>query len=338
MPSSGISGKLVRRSRIVGTGSYVPEKILTNADLERMVDTSDAWITDRTGIKERRIADPGVPSSALAEKAARAAMADAHVTPEEIDALVVATVTPDRFFPSTSCTLQDKLGTKKAFCFDIAAACSGFVYGLEVARGFIGSGTTDTVLLIGVESLTKITDWTDRTTCVLFGDAAGAAVIRPNDGPEDTGILSVTLGSDGSMGDMLEMPGGGSLRPISQEVVDQRLQFLKMKGNEVFKVGVRGMEQACLDALRKAGHTIEDVDLFVPHQANLRMIEATQRRLRLPDEKVFVNIHKYGNTSSASVPLALDEARREGRVKAGSLVLLVAFGGGLTWGAAAIRF
>lgn len=336
MPSSGESGNQIRRARIAGTGSYVPERILTNADLERMVDTSDAWITERTGIKERRIADPGVPSSALAEQAARAAMEDAGVTAADLDAIVVATVTPDRFFPSTACTLQDKLGARRAFCFDIAAACSGFVYGLEVCRGFIGSGTADTLLLIGVESLTKITDWTDRSTCVLFGDGAGAAIVRPGV-EEDAGILSVTLGSDGSMGDMLEMPGGGSLRPISQEVVDQRLQFLKMRGNEVFKVGVRGMEQACVEALERAGHTVDEVDLLVPHQANLRMIEALARRLRLPPEKLFINIHKYGNTSSASVPIALDEARREGRAKAGSLVVMVAFGGGLTWGAAAVR-
>jgi 3-oxoacyl-[acyl-carrier-protein] synthase-3 len=337
MPNSGNSDNIIRRTRIAGTGSYVPDRVLTNADLERMVDTSDQWITERTGIKERRIAEPGVPSSALAERAAREAMEDAGVTPADLDAIVVATVTPDRFFPSTSCTLQDKLGARKAFCFDIAAACSGFVYGLEVCRGLIGSGAANTALIIGVESLTKITDWTDRSTCVLFGDGAGAAIVKPLD---DSGseILSVTLGSDGTLGDLLEMPGGGSLRPISQEVVDQRLQFLHMRGNEVFKVGVRGMEQACLEALRKAGRTVADVDLLVPHQANLRMIEGVSRRLGIPPEKVFVNIHKYGNTSSASVPIALNEARREGRISAGSLVLMVAFGGGLTWGATAVRF
>jgi 3-oxoacyl-[acyl-carrier-protein] synthase-3 len=332
MPNSGRTHHPVR---IAGTGSYVPERVLTNADLERMVDTTDAWITERTGIKERRIADPGVPSSALALNAARAALEAAETTAAELDAIIVATVTPDRFFPSTSCTLQDKLGAKKAFCFDLAAACSGFLYGLEVGRSLIGCGVAEKVLLIGVESLTKITDWTDRATCVLFGDGAGAAILVP--GEEGHGVLSVTLGSDGSMGDLLEMPGGGSLRPISLEVVEQRLHFLKMRGNEVFKVGVRGMEQACLDALSRAGLQIGDVDLLVPHQANLRMIEATAKRLGVPPEKVFVNIHKYGNTSSASVPIALDEARREGRVGPGSLVLMVAFGGGLTWGAAAVR-
>jgi 3-oxoacyl-[acyl-carrier-protein] synthase-3 len=323
--------------RIAGTGSYVPEKILTNADLERIVETSDKWIVERSGIRERRIAPPDVPSSGLAEHAARAALADAGVMPEDLDAIVVATVTPDRFFPSTACTLQDKLGAHRAFAFDIAAACSGFLYGLEVGSGLIATGSAKTVLLIGVESLTKITDWTDRTTCVLFGDGAGAVILRPAEESERRRILSIILGSNGSLGDLLHMPGGGSSRPISHEVVDERLHFVKMKGNEVFKIAVRGMEQACVQALEAAGLRVEDVDLLVPHQANLRMIEATAKRLGVPMDKVFVTIHKYGNTSSSSVPIALDEACRSGRLGPGSLAVMVAFGGGLTWGSAVVR-
>ena len=328
--------KHVRGARIAGTGSYVPPRVLTNQDLERMVETSDEWITSRTGIKERHVAEAGVASSDLAAEAARKALAEAGLSPEEVQLQIVGTVTPDRMFPCASCSMQEKLGTFNAAAFDLSAACSGFIYGLSMATGLIGIGAMDRILVVGVETLSKLTDWEDRNTCVLFGDAAGAAVVVPCE--PGRGVLATSLGSDGSLGCLLELPAGGSLNPATQETVSNRMHYIKMKGNEVFKNAVRTMESVTKDALEKAGVRAEELTLLIPHQANLRIIEATAKRLGVSMDKVFVNVHKYGNTSAASVPLALDEARKEGRVKDGDLIGLVAFGAGFTWGAAVIRW
>ena len=328
--------KHIRGARIASTGSYAPPKVVTNRDLEQMVDTSDEWITTRTGIKERHLAGEGVASSDLAAEAARKALDEAGMSPEEVQLVLVATVTPDRFFPSTACTLQEKLGTVNAAAFDLSAACSGFVYGLAVASGLIGIGALDRILLVGVETLSKLTDWEDRNTCVLFGDAAGAAVVVPCE--PGRGVLATSMGSDGVLGNLLELPAGGSLLPATQKTIDERMHFIKMKGNEVFKNAVRCMETVAKDAMEKAGVTADDLALLVPHQANLRIVEATAKRLGIGMDRVFVNVHKYGNTSSASVPLALDEARKAGRIKDGDLVGLVAFGAGFTWGAAVVRW
>jgi 3-oxoacyl-[acyl-carrier-protein] synthase-3 len=323
-------------AQIVGTGSYVPDRVLTNADLEKMVDTSDEWIVTRTGIRERRVSSPEQASSDMAEQAARRALEDAGISAEELDTIIVATVTPDHMFPSTGCILQDRLGARRAFAFDLSAACSGFLYALHVGRALIQSGTAETILVIGVESLTKITDYQDRSTCILFGDGAGAAILRP--GPADVGILGSILACDGRFGSLIIQPGGGSRMPFSQEVLDQRLQYLHMRGNEVFKIGVRAMGESCLQVLKMTGLTPADVDLLIPHQANLRMIEATARRLEIPMEKVLCNIQRYGNTSAASVAIGLDEGRRTGRIRSGDIILTVAFGGGVTWAANVIRW
>lgn len=301
-----------------------------------MVDTTDEWISARTGILERHIAENGVPSSDLAAEASRPALAEAGISPLDIELIIVATVTPDRLFPSTACSLQEKLGASNAAAFDLSAACSGFIYGLTLAKGLIATSVADVVLVVGVETLSKLVDWTDRNTCVLFGDGAGAAVVAPGD--SEKGILATSMGSDGRLGSLLELPGGGSLNPASEETLQNRLHFIKMKGNEVFKNAVRAMGNVAEDALAKAGIRAEDVDLLIPHQANLRIIEATAKRLGVPMEKVFVNVHKYGNTSAASIPMALHEARKEGRVKDGDIVELVSFGAGFTWGAAVIRW
>jgi 3-oxoacyl-[acyl-carrier-protein] synthase-3 len=326
-----------RSARIIGTGSYVPPKVVTNEDLERLVDTSDEWIVSRTGIKERHVADDGMAASDLALEASKQALENAGLAISEIDQILVATVTPDRLFPSTACTLQQKLGAEGNSAMDIGAACSGFVYGLAMAGGMISAGILDYVLLIGVETLSKILNWRDRGTCVLFGDGAGAAVLGPSD-DEERGILSVKMASDGASGSLLELPAGGSQLPASHETVEQGLHYIKMQGNEVFKYAVRAMEEMARAALAKAGQRVSDVDLLIPHQANLRIIHATAKRLGIPMEKVFVNVNKYGNTSAASVPLALDEACRGGRVKPGDLVELVTFGAGFTWAAAVIRW
>lgn len=326
----------VRGARIAGTGSYVPPKVLTNQDLEHMVETSDEWIVSRTGIRERHLAEDGVASSDLAAEAAKKALGEAGIPPEEVQLMIVGTVTPDRMFPSASCSLQEKLGTFNAAAFDLSAACSGFIYGLSVASGLIGTGAMDRILVVGVETLSKITDWEDRNTCVLFGDGAGAAVVVPCE--PGRGVLATSLGSDGSLGCLLELPAGGSLHPATQETLDSRMHFIKMKGNEVFKSAVRAMETVARDALDKAGVGADELDLLIPHQANLRIVEATAKRLGVSMDRVFVNVHKYGNTSAASVPLALDEARKGGRIKDGDLVGLVAFGAGFTWGAAVLRW
>jgi len=326
----------MRDVHIVGTGSYTPERVLTNQDLEKIVDTSDEWITSRTGIKERRISDPKTPSSFLATEAATRALADAGIASEALDQIIIGTVTGDRTFPSTACIVQDQVGATRAHAFDISAACAGFLYGLSIGRTAVASGAADTVLVIGVESLSKIVDWTDRNTCVLFGDAAGAVVLRSTGKPG--GILSTRLHSDGSLVHLLEMPAGGSLMPPSHETVEKRLHTIHMSGNDVFKHAVRAMESVALEALEAAGRKPEEVSLFVPHQANYRIIDATARRLGLPMERVFVNLDRYGNTSSASIPLALDEARRSGRIRPGDLVEMVTFGGGFTWAAAVVEW
>ncbi len=326
-------------SSILGTGSYMPEKVLTNDDLSKIVETSDEWITSRTGIRERRIAAADQATSDLASEAARRAMENAGVKPEEIDLIVCATVTPDMFFPSTACIIQRKIGAANAVCFDISAACSGFVYALQVARHFLNAGTRQTALVIGAEKLSSLVNWQDRNTCVLFGDGAGAVVIRATDAPDAPGrVLSTVMGSDGNLVDLLKVPGGGSACPVTPENVDQRLNTVHMEGRETFKHAVTRMTAAAEEALRLAGLTKDDISLVIPHQANARIISAIADRLGLPEEKTFMNVHKYGNTSAATIPVALDEANREGRLKRGDVVLLVAFGGGFTWAASVLRW
>jgi 3-oxoacyl-[acyl-carrier-protein] synthase-3 len=322
---------------IRGTGSYYPDRVLTNADLEKMVDTTDEWITTRTGIKERRIAGPELASSDLAQRAADKALAAAGWTAKDLDLIMVATVTPDYLFPSCACTLQAKLVAPQAAAFDLSAACTGFIYGLSLSRALILSGEARRVLLVGVETLSRITDYEDRSTCVLFGDGAGAVCVEGT--PEERrGILSVVIGSDGDQGNLLFMPGGGSRHPASHETVDRRLHYMKMEGNEVFKIAVRGMASIARQALDKAGCTAGDLDFLIPHQANMRIIEATAKRLDVPMEKVVVTIDRFGNMSAASIPIALDERVRSGRVRKGDLLGMVAFGAGLTWGAAVLRW
>ncbi|MCL4516974.1 MAG: ketoacyl-ACP synthase III [Firmicutes bacterium] len=326
----------LRSVGIIGTGSEVPPRVVTNADLEKMVDTNDEWIRTRTGISERRIADPDMATSDLAVGAARKALAAAGVKPEELDLIIVATVTPDTLFPSASCVVQDRIGARKAAAFDLSAGCSGFVYALSTASQFIAAGTYDKVLVIGAEMLSRITDWEDRSTCVLFGDAAGAVVLAPVE--DGKGFLSFELGAEGGGGKHLILPAGGSRLPASARTVADKQHFIKMAGNEVFKFAVRIMGEAAVEVLEKAGLKSQEVDLFIPHQANIRIIEAAAKRLGLGMDRVFVNVQKYGNTSAASIGLALDEAVREGRVQSGDLLVLMGFGAGLTWAAAALRW
>ncbi len=316
-------------------GEYLPKKVLTNADLEKMVDTSDEWITTRTGIKERRLAAKTEAASDLAIKAARNALEDAKLKPADIDLIIVATITPDMAFPSVACFLQNALGASNAVCFDISAACSGFVYALTIAQQFIARGTYKNALVIGTEVLSSITDWKDRNTCVLFGDGAGAAVLAE---VKSGGILSTYLGSDGSKADLLMVPGGGSRNPASHETLDKRLHYIKMQGNELFKFAVVLMTEAAQTALKMANLECKDIDLVIPHQANIRIILAMAKKLGLPEEKIYLNIEKYGNMSSASTVTALCEAVKEGRVKKGDIVLLDAFGAGLVWGACVIKW
>jgi len=324
-------------ARIIGTGSYLPPKVLTNADLEKLVDTSDEWILTRTGIVERRIAPEEEATSDLALRAAQAALEAAGLDPADLDMILVATITPDMPFPSTACILQDRLGARRAGAVDLSAACSGFIYGLGLADGLIRAGTARTVLLLGAETLTKVVNWQDRNTCVLFGDGAGAVVLRADEG--ERGILSTHLYADGSKGSLLILPGCGSRHPVSHAAVDAGLAKMQMNGgNEVFKLAVRAMEDAALTALKQHGLEVSDVDHLITHQANLRIISALGQRLGVPEHKVEVTIRKYGNTSAASIPIALDEAVRAGRVKAGEIVLLCAFGGGLTWASSLIRW
>jgi 3-oxoacyl-[acyl-carrier-protein] synthase-3 len=325
-----------RTVSIIGTGSYVPEKVLTNADLEKLVETTDEWITTRTGIKERRIAAEGENTSDLAAKAALAAMENAGITADEIDLILVATVTPDMFFPSTACFVQSKIGAKNAACFDVSAACAGFLYALEIAQQFITSHTYDTILVVGAEKLSSIVDWTDRNTCVLFGDGAGAAILRHRGGGH--GVISTYMASDGGLSDILYIPGGGSRFPISKDNCDQRLNCIKMNGKETYKHAVTSMLDAATRALADANLKPADLACIIPHQANLRIIEAIASRMEVPIERFVVNLDRYGNTSAAAVAIALDEANRTGRMEVGDYVLLVVFGGGLTWASSVIQW
>lgn len=325
---------------ILGTGSYAPETVLSNADLMGMVDTTDEWITTRTGIKERRVAGPGVATSDIATPAAKSALDAAGLDVMDVDLILLGTATPDMLFPSTACVVQSNLGARNAAAFDLSAACSGFLYAVSVGKAFIESGTYKNALVIGAEALTNILNWEDRTTCVLFGDGAGAVVLGRAD-ENDTkraGILAIHLYSDGDLANLLYMPAGGSRIPTSPDSIEKKLHFVKMEGREVFKHAVKHMSLAMEETLAEAGFTPADLDLLVPHQANLRIMEAVAKRLEIPNEKVFVNVDRYGNTSAASVPIALDEAVRSGRIKPGDLVGTVVFGGGFTWAAAVVQF
>ena len=321
---------------ITGLGYAVPEKVLTNFDFEKMVDTSDEWITERTGMKERHIGEEGVVTSDLCTQAAEKAMAEANLTGKDIDIIIIGTVSGDEHFPATACYVQDKLGAINAAAFDISAACSGFLYGLTLADIFIANGSYKNILVIGGEMLSRITDYTDRRTCVLFGDGAGAAIVQPSDGSR--GIINTYIKSDGHLADLLHMPGGGSKYPATMETVNQKLHFIKMEGPEVFKAAVKTMGDAAVNILAKSNITSQDLDLLIPHQANTRIINATARRIKLPMDKVFVNVQKYGNTSAASIPIALTEARDEGKLKKDDLCLLVSFGGGFTCGAVLFKY
>ena len=325
-----------RTVSIIGTGSYLPEKVLSNQDLEKMVETSDEWIITRTGIRERRIAAEGEHTSDLAAKAAQSALDNAGISAEEIDLILVATVTPDMFFPSTACFVQAKIGAKNAACFDVSAACSGFLYAIEIAQQFITSHTYDTILVVGADKLSSIIDWTDRNTCVLFGDGAGAAVLRHRGGGH--GVISTFMASDGGLSDILYIPGGGSRFPITKENADSRLNCIKMNGKETYKHAVTSMLDATHKVLADANLDHEDLACVIPHQANLRIIEAIADRMNLPIERFMVNLDRYGNTSAAAVAIALDEANRTGRMKVGDYVLLVVFGGGLTWASSVIQW
>jgi 3-oxoacyl-[acyl-carrier-protein] synthase-3 len=325
-------------AEMASIGVAVPPRVLTNDDLSRMLDTSDEWIVERTGIRERHIAGPDQSVAMLSREASEEALNRAGLTAADIDTIVLATASPDRLLPSTACDLQALLGADAAVAFDISAACPGFVFATGVAEGLIASGQSDTVLVIGAEKLSTITDFQDRSTAILFGDGAGAAVVRRVSRDDGRGILSIFLKSDGKLAPLLYRPGGGAVDPISEKVVCERSHYMKMAGREVFKAAVLAMSEACDEALRRAGLSADDVDLLIPHQANVRIIEATAKHAGMPMDKVMVNVDRYGNTSSASIPLALDQAITEGRVKPGSVILLVAFGAGFTWGSAVIRW
>ncbi|MDF0645310.1 MAG: ketoacyl-ACP synthase III [Nitrospira sp.] len=323
------------RARITGTGSYAPAKVLTNFDLEALVATSDQWITERTGIRERRVAVEGEACSDLAVKAAEQALRAAGIRPEDLDLILLATCTGDYPLPATACLVQHRLGATRAAACDLSAACCGFVYALSVADAYVRTGMRH-VLVIGSEVMSAILDWADRNTCILFGDGAGAAVVSGVQG--DAGILSTHLRSDGGLHELIAVPAGGSRLPLSEKVVAEKMNCVKMKGNETFKVAVRMLEEIARETLAANKLTIEAVDLYVPHQANIRILHAVAERLGLPLEKIMLNLDRYGNTSAASIPIALDEALRQGRIKDGSLVMLGAFGAGLTWASALIRW
>lgn len=324
------------RAKIIATGSYVPEKVLSNFELAKMVETSDEWITERTGIRERRVADENQAASDLAYEASKVALKSAGLKAKDIELIIAATVTGDMPLPATACILQDRLDAKRAAAFDVNAACSGFIYGLAVANAFIRSGAYHRVLVVGSEVLTKFTDWEDRTTCVLFGDGAGAAILEATE--EDRGIVCSRIHSDGGMWDLLHTPGGGSREPTSRETLRKRLHFIKMRGNETFKVAVRTLENLVVETLKENKLKSSDIALLIPHQANLRIIQATAQRVGIPMERVMINLDRYGNTSAASVPMALDEAVRTGKIRDGDYILLEAFGGGLTWASALIKW
>lgn len=325
-----------RTCSIVGVGSYVPERILTNADLEKMVDTTDDWIFTRTGIKERRLAADDEFTSDMAARAALRAIENAGITAEQIDLIIVATATPDMMFPATACLVQHKIGARQAAAFDVVAACSGFIYGLEIGQQFIMSRTYDTVLVIGAEKLSTIVDWKDRNTCVLFGDGAGAAILQHR--PQAHGLLTACMGAEGDKAELLCMPGGGSRCPATAESVAARLHYLRMDGKETFKNAITAMCTAVQKALERCEIDISQIRCIIPHQANRRIVDAVGERLGVKPEQMFVNLEKYGNTSAASVAIALDEAVRSGRIERGDLVLLVVFGAGLTWAAAVIEW
>ena len=321
---------------ITGVGSYMPERVLANADLEKIVDTTDDWITSRTGIRERRTAAEDEFTSTMGIAAARIALKRAGVGAADLDLIIVATITPDMPFPATACIVQQELGATRAAAFDLEAACTGFLYALEIGRQFIDNGTYQNVLIIGAEKLSSIIDWKDRNTCVLFGDGAGAAVLQRR--ADSRGVLATRLGSDGGKADILAMPGGGCRQPATVDSVNERIHFLKMEGKEVFKNAVNAMTGAAREVLERSGVDIEDIKCIIPHQANQRIISAVGERLDTRDDQVFVNLHKYGNTSAASVAVALDEAVSTGHVKRGDLILIIAFGAGLTWGATVLEW
>jgi 3-oxoacyl-[acyl-carrier-protein] synthase-3 len=321
---------------IAGTGSYVPDEIISNFALEKMIDTSDEWIRTRTGIVERRIARKDEATSDLAVKAAQSALEDAGLEANDLDLIITATVTPDMLFPSTGCMVQKKIDAQKAAAFDISAACSGFLYALEVGDQLIKSGQYHNILILGADTLSKITDWTDRNTCVLFGDGAGAVILRARE--EDEGVLCSHLYSDGAMSEMLRVPAGGSLRPASEETVQNRLHYITMKGNEIFKTAIKAMTEAIEQAAASGSIPIDTIDLFIFHQANTRIIQAVAQRLSIPENKIPLTIQKYGNTSTASMPITLDELNRADRVHCGDIICFAAFGGGLTWASSIVRW
>lgn len=321
---------------ILGTGSYVPEKIITNHELEKSIDTTDHWIIERTGIKERRVIGENEATSDLAIEAAKRAIVDAGITVQEIDLIIVATITPDFQYPPVSCLVKEKLKAVNAAAFDLTAVCTGFIYGLITGSTFIQAGTYKKVLVIGAESLSTITDWTDRNTAILFGDGAGAVILGET--KQGYGILGSDLGAEGAGGDLLKVPAGGSRLPASLQTVKQHLHFIQMDGNEVFRFAVKIMGETAMKAIEKAGISLDAIDFLVPHQANLRIIQSAARRLKMPIERVVINLDKYGNTSAASIPIALDEAVRNERIKKGDHIVLVGFGGGLTWGASVIKW
>lgn len=327
---------LTYRGGIIGTGSYLPDRILTNQDLEKMVDTSDEWITTRTGIKERRIADENTATSDLATKAAQNALLKAGLEASQIDLIIVSTITPDMNFPSTACIVQSNIKAYNAVAFDISAACTGFIYAVATANQFISTGLYKNVLVIGAETLSKFVDWQDRNTCVLFGDGAGAVVMSRV--KEGYGVLSQYLGADGTGGNALAIDAGGSRNPASFETLSRKMHYIRMDGNEVFKFAVRVMASAAEEAVRIAGLEKSDVDYLIPHQANIRIIEAARKRMGLSEDRVYVNLSKYGNMSAASIPVALDEAVNSGAIKAGDNVILVGFGAGLTWGSCLLKW
>lgn len=334
-PAAGSAS--IKAVRIAGTGSYLPEKVLTNHDLERMVETSDEWIATRTGIRERRVAAEGELTSHMAAKAAEKALEQAGLAAEDVDLIIVGTITPDTITPATACYVQQHLGAVRSVAFDVSAACSGFLYALELARNSIATGAFRNALIIGAEKLSAFVNWTDRNTCVLFGDGAGAAVLLPSENGHGN-VLASHMGTDGAQAELLHIPGGGAACPITVDNADQKLATLAMQGREVFKHAVNAMRRAAETAIEKAGLTTDDISLVIPHQANLRIIDAIAERLQIGKDRVLVNLDKYGNTSAAAVAIALDEANRSGRLQPGDKILLVAFGAGLTWASAVIEW
>jgi len=324
------------RAVIAGTGSCVPDKILTNEDFTKIVETSDEWITTRTGIKTRHIVQPGETTATLSAEASRRALREAGLSPEELELIIVATITPEMVFPSTACFVQDMIGAKNAWAFDLSAACSGFVYGLSIAQQFLSSGRYKTALVIGAETLSRITNYKDRGSCILFGDGAGAAVLKAVD-KGSMGVMYSTSFSDGNRWDALKCEAYGSRNPVSVPLQDPDLVYMYINGREVYQTAVRRIVELVNECLEKCDLQVEDIAMFIPHQMNARIIESVGKRLKFTDDRIFINIDKYGNTSAASIPIALDECRRSGKVKIGDIVLLVAFGGGLTWGANVIQ-